>query len=113
MAEKTHLHSQDQIPSLAGLKSLVIGLGILILVGVAVLIGTVFWRVSESVEIRTTVNDVGLTLPKGAVIREIDMGGEHLVLRLVFRDEPSREEILVVNYVTGQVESRIDVKREP
>ncbi len=113
MAEKTHLHSQDQIPSHVGLKSLVVGLGILILVGITVLIGTVFWRVSESVATRTTVNNVGLVLPKGAVIREIDMGGEHLVLRLVFQGEPSREEILVIDYATGQVESIIDVKREP
>ncbi len=113
MSDNVPLPSANQVPSHNGLKALVIGLGILIIVGLTVLIGTIFWRVSNSAAIRNTTAEFVITLPEAAVIQESDIDGENLVLRLSFPNDPSREEILVVNHTTGHIKSRIDVTRKP
>jgi hypothetical protein len=113
MTDNAPLSSADQVPSHNGLKALVIGLGILILIGLTVLIGTIFWRVSNSAALRDTTAEYEIALPSGAEILDSDIDGENLVLRLSFSGDSQRQEIWVINHVTGKIKSRIDVKQAP
>jgi hypothetical protein len=112
MIDNTPLQSADHMSSHNGLKALVIGLGILIIIGLTVLIGTILWRVSQSAATSEATSELSITLPDGALIEDSDADGDQLVLHLVFPNNPARQEILVINLVSGQIKSRIDVKRE-
>ena len=92
---------------------MVIGLGVLIFIGLTVLIGTISFRVSNMADADEPVGAFDITLPKGAQIQSSTVNGEQLVVHLVFPSDPLRQEILVINHLTGDTISTIDVKSEP
>jgi len=96
-----------------GLKSLVIGMGALIVIGLTIVIVTVVKRsgVSSSETHLKTPNDISvpvakgfgekrLSIPRGAKILETTLDRERLVISLQLSD--GSQAILMINAVTGK-----------
>ena len=101
------------------LKFIVIFLGILLVLGFAVVIGTVVYRAvnsseAETAELATTkiagsavadiLKDIELSLPEGHEISGHDLDGTRLALRL---QSPAGDEIWIVDLTSGEVISRV------
>ena len=96
-----------------GLKSLVIGMGVLIVIGLTVVIITVVKRYNDpesknSVKVPNTVSvpvavgfgEKRLSIPKGAKILETVLSGERLVITLQLSG--GDQAILLINSTTGK-----------
>lgn len=102
-------------PQVRLLKFVVIGLGVLILVGLATVIGRIIYlasnaprQVSVSASARLAPN-VRLSLPPQAIVRHVSLSGDRL---LVSYDSPAGSGISIVDVATGAVLSRIDIVPE-
>jgi hypothetical protein len=90
---------------------LVIGLGIAIIVVLALMIGTAIKRAYDKPEAAATatfkpgeVPELNLDLAPGTVVSEARMDGPHLVVRIT---GPTADEILVVEAAKAKVLSRV------
>jgi len=95
-----------------GLKGLVIGMGVLIVVGLTVVIVTVVKRqgsdgpsvlkspVGISVPIENGFGEKRFQMPKGAKVVETIINGHRLALRLDLRD--GGQALLLIDFGTGQ-----------
>ncbi|MGB8840931.1 MAG: hypothetical protein WCC64_07645 [Aliidongia sp.] len=90
-------------------------MGILIIIGVAVIIGTILHRVSAPKPgVATAVATPGhaaLALPPGARIAGMTSVGERLVLHVT--DADNRESLITLDPVTGAVLETIDLVSQP
>jgi hypothetical protein len=98
------------------LIALTVFMGILIVVGLAVIIGTILHRVSAPKPALTAVSAaVGghatLTLPPGAQISAMTAVGERLVLQTTTPD--GRASLITLDPVTGVVLETIDLVSQP
>jgi len=91
------------------LKILVVVMGILIVVGLAVVVITIVNRTSRvAVEVPLQTAPATLAIPAGSRIAETALDGDRLLVRLQMPDGTAR--ILVVDSATGKVLRRIDVR---
>lgn len=104
------------------LKALVIGLGILIFVGMAVVGITIYKRATAPETARasaTVAEGVGeplpvfgtadVSMPRGAHIQEMVAEGDRLMLRLRLRD--GSPTIMVIDLKTGELLGTVNVRR--
>ena len=91
------------------LKVLVVVMGIMIVVGVAVIVATIVSRLSESaVDAPPSLptgalqrfEDTQITIPSGYHVRDMQVDGNRLILRLESESNPVK--VLVVDLSTGQ-----------
>jgi len=97
------------------LVAVTIFMGILIVAGVAVIVGTILHRVSApKPAIPAAVGAPGhavLALPTGARITSMTAVGERLVLHVT--DADNRESLIMLDPVTGAVLETIDLVSQP
>lgn len=91
--------------TIQGLKTLVIGMGLLILAGVAVIAVTVANRLAATGRAH---EPVALRLPADATVVETDLDGDRLALRL---DTAAGPRVIVVDVATGEVLRTVEVTR--
>ncbi len=98
------------------LKILVVVMGILLIVGVAVVIGTIFYRaghpsVAGGVDVARVPHSFGkatVTLPAGAKLVEMQAGGARIVLRLERAD--GGQLLLLLDADTGTTLGTIELQ---
>jgi hypothetical protein len=98
------------------LIALTVFMGILIVVGLAVIIGTIIHRVSAPKPALSPVSAAGpgpatLTLPPGARISAMTAVGDRLVLQAATPD--GRASLITLDPVTGVVLETIDLVSQP
>lgn len=94
------------------LKIVVISLGILILVGFAVVIGRIAYLATQpgrGIGAAPAVQDVDVALPPGAVIRQTAVSGDRMTVEY---HSPQQTGIIVINLTTGRIVSRITFQPE-
>jgi len=96
-----------------GLKILVAVMGVLLVVGLAVVIGTIVHRATQRQPSAPPAASAGfghaaVTVPPGAHVVEMRGAGDHLVLRLQRAD--GTEALLILNPATGAEIGTIDLK---
>jgi hypothetical protein len=96
--------SQD----LRRLKSVVVVLGVILVVGFAALLATIALRLAHFGR-ASTETPVTLSLPREAEIGHVALDGKRLVLHV---QRAGAEEILVVDLESGAVERRVALVRE-
>lgn len=109
-------------PSYSTLKFIVIFLGILLVLGSAVVIGTIISRLGNSEppaaaaigsaatagpRIAKLLSEIELSLPEGSAISGHDLDGARLAIRL---QGAAGVEIWIVDLTSGQVVSRVRLK---
>lgn len=88
---------------LRGVIAAVVVMGVLILGGLAVLIATIAGRISHAPAVPVTASALpaaGLTLPDGARVEALGVGGDKIVLDLVLPG--GDRELLVIDLATGR-----------
>ena len=105
------------------LKFIVIFLGILLILGFAVLVGTIVYRLvnsepkeapgvvttaAEKTAVTALLSEIELALPAGSQITGHDLDGARLAIRL---QTAAGTEIWIVDLTSGQVASRVKMKR--
>ena len=93
--------------NIQALKALVIGMGVLIVIGVTVIVVTVFNRIQDRARVVEAPERLDVAIPAGAKLLEIVPNGQRLVLRL---ETPDGDQILVVNLRSGAVETTLVLK---
>jgi|TARA_B100002003_G_scaffold162903_1_gene151170 hypothetical protein len=93
--------------NIQALKALVIGMGMLIVIGVTVIVVTVFNRTQDRARDVEAPERLDVAIPAGAKLLEIVPNGQRLVLRL---ETPDGDQILVVNLRSGAVETTLVLK---
>jgi hypothetical protein len=90
-------------------------MGILIIIGFAVIIGTILHRVSAPKPVVATAvatpGHAALSLPPGARIAGMTAVGERLVLHVT--DADNRESLITLDPATGTVLETIDLVSQP
>ena len=106
-------------PANRGLWMLVIGLGIAIIVVLALMIGmaikqAVFDKPTEGTTVATLkpgeVPELNLDLPAGATVTETRLEGANLIIRI---SSAEAEEILIIDPTKSKVLSRIHLNKKP
>jgi hypothetical protein len=95
-------------PDLRLLKTIVLVLGILLVVGFGALVATMILRTSHLGELREAA-PATLSLPADARIGHIALDGGMLAVHI---EKEGAEEILVVDLRTGEVKQRLAVARQ-
>ena len=105
-------------PSMRGLKILVAVMGVMLVVGLAVVIGTIVHRATQRPPAASTVTPAAapavgfghaaVTLPAGARVLEMHGAGERLVLLLQRAD--GSEMLLLIDPNTGAEIGTVDLK---
>lgn len=90
--------------NIQALKALVIGMGVLIVIGVTVIVVTVFNRIQDRDGAAAAPERLEVAIPEGATLLEVVPNGQRLVLRLETPDGP---QVMVVNLRSGAVESTL------
>ena len=85
------------------LTMVVIGLGVLLVAGLAALVATVVMRASGR-PAQTAAVEMNLPVPRGAVVEEMTLDGSVLAMRLL---HPSGREIIVLDARKGRVLRRV------
>ena len=104
-------------PSYKRLRALVIGLGIVLVVGFAVVFGTIIYRAvnlmqGEPTEVATVEDDVvgvgnsHIDRPIGAELVDVEIDDNTMVLRF---SGPDGDTLIVVDMMTGQETGRVRV----
>ena len=93
--------------NIQALKSLVIGMGVLIVIGVTVIVVTVFNRIQDRARVVEAPERLDVAIPAGAKLLEMVPNGQRLVLRL---ETPDGDQIMVVNLRSGAVETTLVLK---
>ena len=93
--------------NIQALKALVIGMGMLIVIGVTVIVVTVFNRTQDRARDVEAPERLDVAIPAGAKLLEIVPNGQRLVLRL---ETPDGDQIMVVNLRSGAVETTLVLK---
>lgn len=109
------------------LKALVIFMGILIVIGVGVVVVTIYQRLGARVAVQEAAPQAevapparvaapafgarGVALPAGAVVEEMATSGERLILRLRLADGGRR--ILVLDLADGKVLGTLNLETAP
>ncbi|HZT19029.1 MAG TPA: DUF6476 family protein [Dongiaceae bacterium] len=94
-----------------GLKILVVVLGVLILVGLAVVIVTIASRLKGPAGARPGFGAASLLLPKGCRVVEMTPAGARLALRL--GEGPDCQLILFLDPETGREAGRLSLLAQP
>lgn len=103
---------------IARLKVAIIVMTAMLVIGVITLIGRVIYLASNRSEVATTAPAVGSTLkpeaavalPPGHDVKSIGMSGNRLIVHHV---GPAGDGVVILDLTTGQVASRIAVRRSP
>ncbi|MDP6954180.1 MAG: hypothetical protein QGF53_15620 [Alphaproteobacteria bacterium] len=91
--------------NIQALKALVIGMGVLIVIGVTVIVVTVFNRIQDRASGAVDASQrFDVAIPQGATLLEAVPDGQRMVLRLETPDGP---QIMVVNLRSGAVETTL------
>jgi hypothetical protein len=90
--------------NIQALKALVIGMGVLIVIGVTVIVVTVFNRIQDRDDNGAEPQRLEVAIPAGATLLEVVPNGQRLVLRL---ETPDGAQIMVVNLRSGAVETTL------
>ncbi|HJM61199.1 MAG TPA: DUF6476 family protein [Alphaproteobacteria bacterium] len=93
--------------NIQALKALVIGMGVLIVIGVTVIVVTVFNRIQDRARVVEAPERLDVAIPAGAKLLEMVPNGQRLVLRL---ETPDGDQIMVVNLRSGAVETTLVLK---
>ncbi|MDP7539407.1 MAG: hypothetical protein QF726_02925 [Alphaproteobacteria bacterium] len=93
--------------NIQALKALVIGMGMLIVIGVTVIVVTVFNRTQDRARDVEAPERLDVAIPAGAKLLEMVPNGQRLVLRL---ETPDGDQIMVVNLRSGAVETTLVLK---
>jgi len=93
--------------NIQALKALVIGMGMLIVIGVTVIVVTVFNRIQDRARVVEAPERLDVAIPAGAKLLEMVPNGQRLVLRL---ETPDGDQIMVVNLRSGAVETTLVLK---
>lgn len=94
------------------LRVAVIAMGVILIVGLAAVVARVVYLVGRggskaSLTAESTLKDRALvTLPSGAVVRNVSLSGPHLAMQY---DAPSGSGIVILDLATGKVISRVDL----
>ncbi len=114
--------SKAPLSSYSILKFVVIFLGVLLVLGFVVVVGTIVYRLAgsdrpaaapigpaaiASPEIARLLSDIELSLPEGSEITGHDLDGARLAIRL---QGAAGAEIWIVDLTSGQVVSRVRLK---
>lgn len=94
------------------LKVVVITLGMLLLVGFAVVIARIAYLATQpgrGIGVTTAPQDVNVALPPGAVIRQTAVSGDRMTIQF---EAPQQTGIIIINLTTGQIVSRIGFSPE-
>jgi hypothetical protein len=95
-----------------GLKALVIGMGVLIIVGVVFLLYAIIQKSGDEASIGGVTRGIpvrlDVTLPAGAEVVETRLDSNTIVLRLRLADGSGR--LVVIDRGTGKATGRIDLK---
>lgn len=91
-----------------GLKALVIGMGILIIVGVVFLVYAIIDKAGEQDVSVASAIDAEIALPAGAEVVETSLGDGRMVLRLRLPDGSGR--LLLFDAASGRSIGKIDLK---
>jgi hypothetical protein len=96
-----------------GLKTLVIVMGVMLVVGVAALAVTIAVRLSHRAPgpIPSAFTASPITLPHGAKIEMISNGPERIVLEVALADGSA--ELVVIDLATGQLAGIIPLREAP
>jgi hypothetical protein len=92
------------------LKILVVVMGLLILIGVTVVVGTLGKRLTGGAAPHG-FDTASIALPKGCRVVEMAAAGPRLALRL--GDGPACEAILFIDPATGQQAGRLQLLQQP
>lgn len=104
--------SPEAPPNLKFLKATVIGLGVLIIIALAVLVTTIVWRAFEKPRPKGGSAEIvsSIELPAGARIDDVILNGDRIALRV---SGPHVQEIIIVDAVEGRIVGRVQVKWTP
>jgi len=94
------------------LKIVVIFLGVLLLVGFAVVIGRIAYLATQpgaGIGSATQAQNVNVDLPSGATIRQTTVSGDRMTVEYSARDQTG---IVVISLTTGRIVSRITFRPE-
>lgn len=98
-----------------GLKALVVGMGVLIVAGLAVVVVTVAGRIADPPEPAVGAVEAPVAarvaIPPGARIVETATGDGRILLRLLLADGGTR--ILAIDLATGRLSGRVDLFEAP
>lgn len=95
------------------LQGLVIGMGVLIVIGLALVAYGLVGRVGDDDERAGGFGDVMLAAPAGCVIAAASAEGNRLILRLNGPVERGCQQVVVLGLDTGQVLGRITAEPRP
>lgn len=101
------VHAEHDARQVRILKIVVISLGILLLIGFAVVIARIAYLATQpgrGIGAATAQQNVNVALPPGAVIRESAVSGDRMTVQF---EAPQQTGIVIINLTTGQVVSRI------
>ncbi len=96
------------------LRILVVVMGVMIIVGFAVVIAVVAGRLSHRGSVAGTVRpfaDTSVAIPRGARIEAMTIGADRLILELVLPD--SGRQLVVIDLATGTRLGTIDLRAAP
>ncbi|MCL4765296.1 MAG: hypothetical protein KJZ80_03590 [Hyphomicrobiaceae bacterium] len=94
------------------LKIIVIGLGVLLLAGFALVIARIAYLATQpgrGIGAARAPQDVSVALPPGAVVRQTAVSGDRMTIQF---ESPQQTGIVIVNLTTGQIVSRIVLRPE-
>jgi hypothetical protein len=96
-----------------GLKTLVIVMGVLLVIGVAALVVAIAVRLSHRAPrpIPAAFGAPPITLPRGAKIEMMSNGPEQIVLEVALADGSA--ELVVIDLLTGQLVGIIPLREAP
>lgn len=112
-AREPHDISEPDARQVRILKIVVISLGILLLLGFAVVIGRIAYLATQpgrGIGAAPALEDVTVALPPGAVIRQTSVSGDRMT---VHYESPQQAGVIIVNLTTGRIVSRIGFQPEP
>lgn len=105
-------HPEHDARQVRILKIVVISLGILLLVGFAVVIARIAYLATQpgrGLGAATAPQRVNVALPPGAVIRQTTVSGDRMTVQF---ESPQQTGIIIVNLTTGQLVGRIEFAPE-
>lgn len=111
-AREPHDISEPDARQVRILKIVVISLGVLLLVGFAVVIGRIAYLATQpggGIGAAPAPQDVTVALPPGAVIRQTAVSGDRMTVEY---QSPQATGIVIVNLITGRIVSRISFQPE-
>jgi len=102
--------SPDDTPSLRGIKIAVIAMGIILIVGLAIVIARIVYLMTRPSASPPAASSATISLPADTEIRTMAISGDRLAVHVV--DGTGQRSILIIDLLSGRTLSRLGLSPE-